>query len=207
MTSLAASSPAALARIEEFLFDIVGPHFRETGEISPEDFWIILIWKANRAKGMARWRIENGTGLSWNNAVREIAKEIATAENDEARLKALMSERWKFRLPTASAILTVLYPDRFSVYDVRACETLKADRPEEDHYRLDWPHTDETWTRYLKFLAAVRSAGPAPSTLREKDHYLWGSSLLRSVKTELATPAKPPKSRKRRETKNGKSAG
>ena len=26
--------------------------------------------------------------------------------------------RWKFRLPTASAILSVLYPDMFTIYDV-----------------------------------------------------------------------------------------
>ena len=34
--------------------------------------------------------------------------------------------KWAFRLPTASAILTVLYPDVFTVYDRRVCKVLGA---------------------------------------------------------------------------------
>lgn len=197
MRSLAATDPSALGRLEDFLFGTVGPHFRETGAISPEDFWLILIWKANRAKGQARWRIEQATGLSWSDAVPKIAKNISDAENDEARLRSLMTGNWKFRLPTASAILSVLYPDQFSVYDVRACETLEAEGL-GDHHLLDWPYTVKTWPGYQRFLAAVRAAGPAQATLRQNDYYLWGRSLLRSVRSELAKPPKPRKPRQRK---------
>ena len=31
---------------------------------------------------------------------------------------------WKLRLPTASAVLTVLYPEDFTVYDQRVCKML-----------------------------------------------------------------------------------
>ena len=37
----------------------------------------------------------------------------------------ILIEDWAFRLPMASAILTVLYPDSFTVYDIRVCSELQ----------------------------------------------------------------------------------
>jgi hypothetical protein len=42
---------------EQFLFDEVGPRFRETGQLDAADFYLILIWKAERAKGRHKKRL------------------------------------------------------------------------------------------------------------------------------------------------------
>jgi len=40
--------------LEEYLFQDVGPRFRKTDTLSVEDFFCIVIWKANRAKTKLR---------------------------------------------------------------------------------------------------------------------------------------------------------
>ena len=60
MPALAFSNPRVVADIENYLFGTVGPHFRLTGEISKEDFWLILIWKSNRSKNATRRAMEKG---------------------------------------------------------------------------------------------------------------------------------------------------
>jgi nuclear transport factor 2 (NTF2) superfamily protein len=40
----------------------VGSRFSETGKISPADFYVIIIWKANRAKTRIRDRLDKRKG-------------------------------------------------------------------------------------------------------------------------------------------------
>lgn len=123
----------------------------------------------------------------------EIAEGIYSAEGDEARLALLMNDRWEFRLPTASAILSVLYPGRFSVYDIRACETLEKMGLGNHKNIGEEKNASATWLAYQRFLNAVRAVGPASACLRSKDYYLWGHSLFDSISKELNGPAKVPK--------------
>jgi len=58
-----------------------------------------------------------------NRAVSALWADLNKASRPRNRLQALL-EKWEFLLPMASAILTVLYPTEFTVYDVRVCETL-----------------------------------------------------------------------------------
>lgn len=172
MPSLAVNDPSQLARLEDFLINMVGPHFRETGNISAEDFLLILIWKANRSKNMTRARLEARSGENWAATVATIAQQIYEAVDDEARLNVLIRD-WGFRLATASAVLTVLYPDRFTVYDIRVCNTLG------NYHNL--ASRRNVWTDYQNFIEEVRNTAPPGLSLREKDHYLWGSSLLADI--------------------------
>jgi len=72
--------------------------------------------------------------------------------------------KWGFRLPTASAILAVLYPDTFTVYDKRACDALG-----KFHNLADRKWSAETWYEDRRFIAKVRKAAPAGFRLRDCD--------------------------------------
>lgn len=81
---------------------------------------------------------------------------------------------WGFLLPTASAILTMLYPDRFTVYDIRACNEL-----DRFHNLVGRPFNDRTWSGYQMFVEVVRATAPGGLSLRDADRFLWGRSFYR----------------------------
>lgn len=164
--------------LENYLFSEVGPRFADTGELSPVDFYIIVIWKANRAKTRVRKRLDKTRG-GFAAAVKTIADSLRASTGPKQRLEIVM-KRWGFRLPMASAILTVLYPDDFSIYDVRVCSQLGA------FYELAGrKFSDRLWADYEKFLTAVNTFTPDDLSLREKDRYLWGRSFYEDVERDL----------------------
>jgi hypothetical protein len=64
----------------------------------------------------------------------------------------------------ATAILTVLYPTEFSVYDVRVCEQLN------DFKGLaGLQFSERLWQEFQRYLGAVHSAAPKGLSLRDKD--------------------------------------
>lgn len=165
--------------LERYLFEEVGPSFRSSGTLDPVDFYTILIWKANRAKTRHRDRLSKHAA-GFEGAVQEIASELHGCPDRKGKLSFLIGDKWKFRLPTASAILTVLYPDDFTVYDVRVCNALG------DHSGLDQKSDfDEMWAGYERFIGQVRDTTPAGLSLRNKDRYLWGKSFYADVQKDL----------------------
>ena len=188
MTALAAANPIEVAYLETYLFEKVGPHFSKTGIISKEDFWLILIWKANRSKNNTRRALEQN-GTTFKNAVAGLAESIFNKICHKDRLVELVIEQ-RLGLATSSAILTVLYPLDFTVYDIRVCDELGG------HHKLaNCCHPDRLWSGYQKFLAAVVAAEPAITLLRDKDKSLWGRSLLKDIDKELMeeTPTRKPR--------------
>ena len=108
-------------------------------------------------------------------AVKQIAKGLHDAPDSRDRLRLLMND-WGFRLSTATAILTLLFPEDFTVYDTRVYTQLG------DFGELqDRQFTDRLWERYLAFKAGVERATPAQLSLRDKDRYLWGKSFYEQV--------------------------
>lgn len=166
------------ANIEPNIFPEIRKTFSITGEIKPVDFWAILTWKANRAKNTHRHRF-NEKGLNFTEAVKEICKDIHESPSSKERLKILM-KKWSFRLPTASAILSVLFPDEFTVYDIRVCNSIN------DHHKLSYRRfSDNLWHEYQSFIQAVINATPDFSSLQESDNYLWGKSWYMDSLVEL----------------------
>ena len=109
--------------LEDYLFLTVRTRFLQKGFLSSFDFFCIIIWKANRAKTRIAQRLMKRGYRSLDDAVCELTTEIARQTDNKSRLRCLM-EGWGFHLPMASAILTVLYPDDFTVYDIRVCDSL-----------------------------------------------------------------------------------
>jgi hypothetical protein len=160
--------------IEDYLFAEVGPRFIKCARISPFDFYVILIWKANQQKRRIRARLRQRAG-SFTTAVQAIGESLYASSGSKRKLEVLMKE-WGFRLPMATAILTVLYPADFAVYDNRICTELKISTNVAEKF-----FSDEVWTEYQRFLQAIDAAAPSGLSLRDKSRYLWGRALYNEV--------------------------
>jgi hypothetical protein len=164
---------------EQYLFETVGPRFREQKFLAAFDFFCIVIWKANRAKSKIATRLINKNNGTLEQAVEQLTREIAQAVRDQDRLEVLMSG-WGIRLPMASAILTVLYPNQFTIYDVRVCEVL-------DDFRSpgNTTHPARCWEGYRTYVKAVQRAVIEPLSLRDKDRWLWGQSFALQLQRDI----------------------
>lgn len=105
--------------LEDYLFNDVNKNFQKHGHLTPEEFFAIVIWKSNRAKTNVRRGIEKS-----RKTIHTITSEIFQAKIPEQKLNALIFIP-SIGIPMASAILTVCYPDHFTVADYRACVALK----------------------------------------------------------------------------------
>ena len=155
--------------LERYLFNEVGPRFRSSGVIEPVDLFMIFVWKTNRAKTTIRNKLKKLAHGNFSEAVAQIASALSSTEDRKERLAVLMRD-WKLRLPTASAVLTVLYPEDFTVYDQRVCKML------DMQYRTA-PFSETLWSHYEKYKDAVCRSTPAGLSLRDRDRFLWGKSF------------------------------
>ena len=97
-------------------------------------------------------------------------EQIREAKNGKDKLSVLI-EDWKFRLPMASAILSVLYPDEFTVYDIRVCKQLKKFK------NIDGRKFDALYCGYKEYIEEVKNCTPSELGLRDKDRWLWGKDF------------------------------
>ena len=180
--------------LEPYLFEIVTKKFHEQGFLCAFDFFCIVIWKANRAKSRIAQRIISSENLTEGNLeerVRYLTKTLYEKQTRKDKLRYLMNDL-KFRLPMASAILTVLYPDEFTIYDVRVCNQLSG---KERYLRLvNRSDFEEVWEGYMAFKKAVEDAVPFVSGLRDKDRYLWGEDFYEQLSTDIRNEFKITKS-------------
>lgn len=154
---------------EHYLLTEVGPRFRQTGALDPIDFLMILVWKANRAVSHHTRRLEAKGKCSFNEAVKRIADSLHSLGGRRERLELLVFE-WDFALPTATAILTLLYPEEFTIYDIVVCGEL-------NHvYRPNVYGRETLWREYECYHSQVISTAPAELSLRDKDRWLTGRS-------------------------------
>ena len=166
------------ADLEGYLFSEVHQRFATDGSITPFDFYCILVWKANRAKSKTKKRLVALAKDNFGAAVARISAGLRKANSPQARLRLLMEE-WDFLLPTASAVLTVLYPEEFTVYDVRVCDSI------DGFHRLGSQlYSVDLWNQFLSFKEAVARKTPKTLSLRDKDRYLWGKSVHEQIAIE-----------------------
>jgi hypothetical protein len=166
--------------LENYLFEEVSRRFSELGYLKAFDFFCIVIWKANRSKSKIAKRLLSKGHHDLNSAVVSLTKSLADAPDNEGRMKILIKD-WGFLLPMASAILTVLYPLSFTIYDVRVCEELK------DFDKLqNKTNFDSLWSGYESFIDAVKKIGPSEYSLRDKDRWLWGKSFSQQLDQDIA---------------------
>ncbi|MEZ5037117.1 MAG: hypothetical protein R2760_06460 [Chitinophagales bacterium] len=108
--------------LENYILKEVRDNLNINGHLTAFDFFCIVIWKANRAKTKIAQRLLK-YNPDINQSVKDLTAKIFSATDDRQKLKVLIDD-YQFRLPMSSAILSLRYPDNFSVYDVRVCNTL-----------------------------------------------------------------------------------
>jgi hypothetical protein len=168
---------------ETLLFPGLAENFAESGDLDPATLYLILDWKAARARTKQCARLAQVAGGSFAAAAHGIGADLHAASKPEQQLALLLRKpKWGFLLPTASAILAVLYPNTFTIYDIRVCKALG------DFYNLGgmkW--SANAWTEYQRFVAAVRDAAPEGLSLRDCDRWLWGRDKRQAMAAELAS--------------------
>lgn len=179
-------SPLAYYHLEAYLFDTVRPRFFRDHGLKAFDLFSIIIWKANRAKTrIARRLLKCSSGNCLDEAALQLTRALFAAADARSRLKILIDSG--FHLPMASAILTVLWPEDFTVYDVRACEQLHQSGLGPQFSRLgDAAHFEVIWAGYRDYVEAVRRAVPGPLSLRDKDRILWAQSAMAQLRRDIA---------------------
>lgn len=100
---------------ENYLFKVVGPTVKERGYFMFSEFYKICMWKSARQK--QRY-------LKNKDSVEQTSKE-AFAEKDERRKMEILCKLNGVSVPMASALLTIVYPDKYAVIDIRCLEMLK----------------------------------------------------------------------------------
>ncbi len=168
--------------LERYLWEDVHQRFHQEGSIGAFDFFSIVIWKANRAKSHTARRLlrTDPAGRSeLEPIVRDLSRNLYGAGDAKERLRILMKD-WGFYLPMASAILSVFWPDEFSVYDVRVSDQLG--RFQKLGNKTDF---QAIWSGYHEYLEAVRCAVPSGLSLRDADRFLWGKSVAEQLNNDL----------------------
>lgn len=168
--------------LEAFLFETVHDRFHADKSVGAFDFFSIVIWKANRAKSKIARRLlskAQNADEGLDPIARRLTASLYHAPDDRERLRILLHD-WGFLLPMASAILTVLWPASFTIYDIRVCDELGA-----FHKLGDWTDFDRVWPAYQDYRSKLHQLAPAGLPLRDADRYLWGRSAARQLERDI----------------------
>lgn len=160
--------------LESYLRQTVHDTFHKNGFIEASDFFCIIIWKANRSKSKIAnilCKVEPNLKL----CCRQLTQLLFQSTSHKDRLKLLINN-YGFRLPMSSAILSIFYPNDFSVYDVRVCETL----PQFSNL-VNTSNFENLWVGYTNYIQAVKTCNPVELSLVDKDHLMWGKSFYHQL--------------------------
>ena len=107
--------------LENYLFTEVSKNFQDRSFLTPEELFAIVIWKSPRAKTKVLRGIKEK-----HLDVCKITKKLTdfSQEKMKEKMKSL-DDIWGIGLPIASAILTVCYPNNFTVVDYRTKNSFK----------------------------------------------------------------------------------
>ena len=150
--------------LERYLFQDVHRRFHTDHSLGAFDFFSIVIWKANRAKSKLARKllVADPEGRSDLDAIaRTLTTALYNAATAKERLRLLMID-WKFALPMASAILSVCWPEQFTIYDYRVRQRLES--PELKHL-TDF---ERIWSSFTDYQMRVAEIAPAELNLRER---------------------------------------
>lgn len=146
----------ALYNVEDYLFKVVGPKIRARGFILFDEFYQIGMWKSARQKQ---------NYLKNKDTVEDISKR-AFLEKDELLKLEIFRELKGVGIPTASAILTIVFPEQYAVIDIRCIQMLR-----EKGISIKETISNKRWLEYLKIMRDI--AAEHHLTPRQVDQVLF----------------------------------
>jgi hypothetical protein len=167
--------------LETYVFKGVKDEFEKNGFLNAFDFFSVIIWKSNRSKTKIKDKlIDIAESKDLNKICKKLTGEINEQKDKKERLKLLL-EDWKFGLPMASAILTVLdRKNEFTVYDIRVCNALDAFKT------LNGKGTKNKIKGYFEYVEKVKEeAKKNNKTLRKMDKLLWYKSFCKELEQDV----------------------
>lgn len=90
-------------------------------------------------------------------------------------------------MPFATAILTVLYPDELTVYDVNVCQQLQLMVGENYVYVGNTSAFETRWQGNQLYRRAVERVVAGNLSLRDKDRFLIGKSFAEKLRQGIET--------------------
>ena len=168
--------------LEDYLFNEVSKNFKESGYLTPEEFFAIVIWKRAASKTkIKRELIKSGK------TIKSITSDIFKNKNDRRKQLNLLTDIKQIGISIASAILTVCYPDDFTIVDIRACASLKREFNIGNFpYEKFTLKSDVSKRLYLKYVDKCKElAKQAGFDLRNFDRVLFGQDIYNDEKNGL----------------------
>jgi hypothetical protein len=155
--------------------------FAGSPNLNKRDVLLILKWKLGMIKDRHSVTVSDRNMLLINQAISDAAK--SDLESRVGALNALASVP-EIGLAVASAILTLCYPETFTIIDQRVLEILNLFPPTLPANKRILYNTDD-WTAsdyFSDFLPIVREQSrDLRCTLRIADQALWGLSVSRRI--------------------------
>jgi len=172
---------------ESRVFPVVAKKIQKGHDLTKRDILLILKWKTPSFKKSYSQTVNDDNMLKINKAVMHAGE---TGSEIEA-LKAL-DEIPEIGLPVASAILTVCYPYKFTILDIRVLGILALYPSRLESNKPSKP-ADEQWTAedyWNEFLPVVRQYSKRwCCSLRNADRALWGLSVADEVDDTIGVSA------------------
>lgn len=152
--------------LENYLLNEVHDNFVSHGRLTLEEFFAIVIWKSNRSKTKIK------TSLRKNRTnIPDITAKMHDTKDPVEKVKILDDIEF-VGIPIASAILTICYPDEFTVVDYRTVSTLKS-----IHKNVP-PHPTTKIREYLAYVEICRQLAEQENLkLRDFDRALWAKNF------------------------------
>lgn len=150
---------------ETYLFDEVGPKIRQRGYATFEEFFLIGMWKTVRAKPLYIKNVD----------IVETTTKEALSQKEEKEILRVLCTLKGVSVPVASAFLTVIYPDKYAVIDIRCLEML-------NELGIPIP-SDPTIKNYIKYMEIMRSIAEENNvTPRDVDKILFAMHTEKRMK-------------------------
>ena len=177
----------------EYLEKEVKNFFDEHGYLTPEHLFSIIIWKSPRTKTKIKeYLLRDGSSLV--ETVHDLTNKIHKAESDQGKLEIILNQEG-FGIAMASAVLTILYPNNFTVYDYRMSRQLnlndfKKYRKNGERFEKISGKGEKDILRYLEFVEIVKTiACDHQLSLRDCDRVLWAKSWEEELQNLLGSNA------------------
>lgn len=103
-----------LYNIENYLFDTLGHQIKKRGYVKFDEFYRICMWKSSRQK----------PNYIKNKEIVEKVTKKAFLEKDEKEKMNILCSMKGVGIPTASSILTIAFPNKYAIIDIRCMEIL-----------------------------------------------------------------------------------